>query len=170
MTHIITFTHRKIDPLAPDPSLLVLADIAHALSMLCRYTGHTSEFYSVAEHCVHVSDLLPLEHALTGLMHDASEAYLSDLSGPLKASGKMGQYLKAEKRLMDVIAREFGFAFPLPKEVVAMDEALLHAEMEQLFRGYYPYGRFPNAAKITVACWSPKEAERQFLNRFHALK
>src|SRR4051812_16341267 len=58
--------------------------IAHALSNLCRYTGHSKRFYSVAEHCVLVSRLVDPRFAFEGLMHDASEAFCGDVASPLK--------------------------------------------------------------------------------------
>ena len=50
-----TFTGRQFFPLDPDPQDIDIVDIAHSLAMQCRYNGHTDRFYSVAEHCVHVS-------------------------------------------------------------------------------------------------------------------
>lgn len=164
---IITYTQRLINPLAPDPSMITIADIAHSLSMVCRFNGHVENFYSVAEHCVHVCDLLPVEHSLAGLLHDASEAYICDLPSPIKSSPTLAGYRIAEDNMMRIIAAEYGFEYPLAPEVVAMDEALLHAELEHLFRGYFPYGTFPDAAKVKIRCWSPKTAEQKFLSRFH---
>lgn len=70
--------------LHPDPEAVRIEDIAHALSNQCRYNGHTSEFYSVAEHSVRVSSCLPPKHQLAGLLHDAAEAYVGDIVRPLK--------------------------------------------------------------------------------------
>ena len=88
---IQTYTGRCVDPLDVDPREVRLADIAHALAMKCRFSGHCQQFYSVAEHSVRVSIQLQLTYRsdikllLLGLLHDAAEAYLPDIVAPLKA-------------------------------------------------------------------------------------
>lgn len=104
-TEIETFTGRFVDVLNPKPETIVMDDIAHALAMTCRYGGHISKFYSVAEHCVLVTRLVKwmLEHDDTphtadykrvqmanALLHDASEAYLGDVVAPLKYALREG--------------------------------------------------------------------------------
>lgn len=95
MTHVPTSsevetsTGRYVNLLEPDPETIVLEDIAHALSQICRYNGHTSRFDSVAEHAVFVSKRLERKHfdvetQLLGLHHDDHEAYLGDVVRPLK--------------------------------------------------------------------------------------
>src|ERR1700744_4853571 len=84
---IQTFTGKKFSPLAPRPEDVDIRDIAHALAMKCRFNGHCSPFYSIAEHSVRVSWLLEQQgkrEALWGLMHDAADAYLPDLGAPIK--------------------------------------------------------------------------------------
>src|SRR5262249_40410739 len=71
-------------PLQPTTAMLRIEDIAQGLAHECRFNGHVREFYSVAEHCVRVSWLVPQAFALEGLLHDASEAYLKDVPSPLK--------------------------------------------------------------------------------------
>src|ERR1019366_6268112 len=80
---IRTYTGILFDFEEPEASPIRIEDIAHALSLLCRFAGHCKEFYSVAEHSVRVSYACPEEHALWGLMHDASEAYCVDVPRPL---------------------------------------------------------------------------------------
>src|SRR6266496_3875421 len=87
----------------PKPEDVDIRDIAHALSNQCRFTGHTKEFYSVAQHSVLVSTFCAPEDAAWGLLHDASEAYLSDIASPVKKHPDFGPfYLEAEKRITDV--------------------------------------------------------------------
>ena len=74
-----TYTGIQFWPLDPRPEEIDIQDIAHALSLLCRFNGHCQRFYSVAEHSVHVSTILAPEFGLWGLLHDAAEAYLSDI-------------------------------------------------------------------------------------------
>lgn len=97
-----------------------IKSIAHALSNLCRYTGHSKRFYSVAEHCVIVSRLVPEKYAFEGLMHDASEAYCGDVASPLKRL--LPGYRKIEDGVQEAIAMYFGLSYPFPEEVHAADK------------------------------------------------
>jgi hypothetical protein len=86
---IQTFTGRPYDFANPDPAQIDLDDIAHALANACRFAGHVKRFYSVAEHCVRVSELLERwgvggNVPLYGLLHDAHEAYVWDCPRPFK--------------------------------------------------------------------------------------
>jgi len=84
-TWITTFSGRAFDLGNPDPSAITVRDIAHHLSLLCRYTGACRQFYSVAQHSCLVAELLPARLKLAGLLHDAAEAYTGDWSSPMKA-------------------------------------------------------------------------------------
>jgi hypothetical protein len=135
MDWIQTRTGKKFYPFAPRPEDIDIEDIAHALSMLCRYAGHTSQFYSVAEHSVHVAEALVLagqpKHVVAaGLMHDATEAYLVDLPRPVK-NGLPG-YKDAEVRLAAVIAEKFGLPPVAPPIVKEFDTRILRNEAEAL--------------------------------------
>ena len=103
-----TFSGLRFWPLDPNPEKILIADIAHALAHQCRFGGHASKFYSVAEHSVHVSQLCLPEDALWGLLHDASEAYLVDLPRPLKLLPEFAPYREAERRLQRAVALRFG--------------------------------------------------------------
>lgn len=107
-----TYTGKRFDPLNPDPSLIDIQDIAHALSNICRFGGHSSRFYSVAEHSVLVGEALwNLHHdadlALAGLLHDAAEAYLGDVPRPLKYRPEFKFFREAEDKLLGMIAERF---------------------------------------------------------------
>lgn len=80
----ITLTGRKVHLWDPQPDQICLEDIAGALSRICRFGGMISRHYSVAQHSVLVSHLCPPDLAQIGLLHDATEAYLGDVIGPLK--------------------------------------------------------------------------------------
>lgn len=80
----LTLTGRKVHVLNPQPDQICLEDIAGALSRICRFGGMIANHYSVAQHSVLVSKICPPELAQIGLLHDATEAYLGDVIGPLK--------------------------------------------------------------------------------------
>ena len=123
---IATFSGRYVDPLHLSPDDVNIEDIAHALANQCRFTGHTLEFFSVAQHSVLVMRTLPIEHKFWGLLHDASETYLSDVARPLKQDPYFGQaYRGAEGRAMRAIASAFDLPWPEPPEVKVADNVLL---------------------------------------------
>lgn len=142
--------------------------IAHSLAMQCRFNGHTSKFYSVAEHCAHAHDLVPEVYRLEALLHDASEAYLCDLPRPLKKSGEIGRlYQVAENDLMQIISHKFDFQWLLPIEVCIVDDELLHAEALQLMQPLHPdFGLPGKPANIILPCWNPTQARFEFMERF----
>lgn len=159
-------------PAAPTPDTITIGDIAASLSKLCRFGGHCSEFYSVAEHSVLVSLAVPREFALQGLMHDATEAYVVDV--PRAVKQMLGDvYAQAEARVWQVIAAKFGLPLALDPSVKRADDAVLLAEKEVLMRGgptNMPDG-WPavEPADVPVVGYGPSYARDLFLRRFHAL-
>lgn len=103
---IMTFSGRRIDLLSLNQNVYNILDIAHALSNICRFTGHTRSFYSVAQHSVLVSLLVPPEDALAGLLHDAAEAFLGDVTSPLNQL--LPNYQAIERRIGKAILAHFG--------------------------------------------------------------
>jgi hypothetical protein len=100
---IMTFTGKHFYPYSPIVEDIDIQDIAHALSQICRFGGHCSRFYSVAEHSILVSIRCPQELKLVGLLHDAAEAYLGDVPTPLKQEW----FQKTEHNLMMAIYKRF---------------------------------------------------------------
>jgi hypothetical protein len=169
---IQTFTGKRFYVLDPREEEVCIEDIAHALSNLCRFTGHVREFYSVAQHSLHVSELCPEELALQGLLHDASEAYLNDLNRPLKRSEELRGYREIEARVQEVIARAFGLpGGRMPVAVKQADDLALAGEaqalMAPLLSGWGKYAA-PTATFIMPPLL-PKQAETLFLRRFSLL-
>ena len=130
MSSIVTF-HGSVFPLSPfDPSKIFIEDIAVSLSRLPRFNGHTREFYSVAEHSVHVSEVvgqIDPDLALDGLLHDATEAYLGDMSRPLRLLLSPA-YGEIEAELQAVMGKKFGFMPDVRGIVGGVDNAMLVAE------------------------------------------
>lgn len=189
---IQTYTGRKFFPLQPDPRQLDIRDIARALSMLCRYVGHVSRFYSVAEHSVRVSreverrliveegyaenDQWTLQCARWGLIHDASEAYMNDVSRPVKIQPELEGYRKREKRLQRVIAEWCGLSPNEPQIVTDVDSEILGTEARQLKSPVHPdwgkttrTGSLPPDFPGIVLGWPPSKAEAIFLKRYQRL-
>src|ERR1700683_336889 len=98
---IVTFSGRRFYVLDPRPSDVRIEDIAHSLSLQCRFNGHVKNFYSVAQHSVLVSERCDPADALYGLLHDASEAYIGDMSAPLKHTDEMTAFRDAERHVMN---------------------------------------------------------------------
>lgn len=165
---MLTATGGAFYPLDPRPEEVQIEDIAHALAMSCRYGGHCSRFYSVAEHSVLMASKAPTGLELATLLHDASEAYLQDVIRPVKVH--LTNYIDIENRLMAVIATKYGFAWPLHPEVKRLDEAMIGAEREQAVN--FPKGKAWSQWKpvdpldVTVQFWTPKRARAEFLLAF----
>jgi uncharacterized protein len=168
---IQTFSGRQFFPLEPRVQDVCIEDIAHGLSNLCRYGGHTECFYSVAQHCLLVSRVVPREHALRGLLHDAAEAYLIDVPRPIKHSIGMEAYRAAESRLQSVVYQSFGLSPEDPACIKHADRQLLRTEQRDLMKPA-PVAWEDNRAgalDMNIEPLLPRAAESAFLKRFYAL-
>lgn len=167
---LVSFTGKEVQLLGTDPDSITIEDIAHALSNLCRYTGHSEVFYSVAEHSLLASYLVPRHLALEALLHDAAEAYLGDVATPLKRLLK--EYSVIEEALETVIANKFKLAYPWPEEIKKADLQMLCVERHRLIADSpteWESLRGVNAPDITLLRLSPDQAKVMFLNRYKAL-
>lgn len=154
-----------LDPRAPE---IDIKDVAHSLSLQCRFGGHTNTFYSVAEHSVRVSRAVPPEHALWGLLHDAAEAYLVDLPRPIKRFSEMGAlYREIEEHLMTCVCIRFGLDLTEPPAVKVADVALLMTEKRDLMKMEpKPWEDTSEPLPDRIEPWDWKIAKWEFLQRF----
>jgi len=179
---IYTYSGGMIRPLDPNPDDINIVDIAHALSNQCRYTGHTRRFYSVAEHCLLATALVAEEMGknpasidvqFETLLHDASEAYLSDIARPIKkAPGFAETYLKYEAGLERAIGVRFGIPGEMSPMVKWADERILGIEVYTLLPDTFvrAYGPIPAwHSRFEPRCMSPRTAEEAFLDAFWRL-
>jgi hypothetical protein len=169
-----TFTGRRVHSLSPSPDEIDIDDIAHSLSQQCRFLGHTDGFYSVAQHSVLVSELVPQVDALWGLLHDAAEAYLCDLPAPIKSEPEMHVYRAAETRLLAAVASKFGLNPVIPYSVKQADRIVLATEFRDVTTvddldwivgecGFAPSDSLP------IVPWPSIVAEDRFLRRYWEL-
>lgn len=169
MSWIQTFTGKQFFPLSPSLETIDVRDIAHSLSLQCRYNGHCRVFYSVADHSLRVARIVSPDHALWGLLHDAAEAYLTDLPRPIKLA--VVGYDRLEDAVLQVIARRFELGWPMPEEVRRADDVMLATEMRDLLGP--PPEPWPLSAaprEESVVPLSPREAEHAFLERYRELR
>lgn len=163
-----TYSGRIVDLSGFSEDDIHIEDIAHALSQIVRFTGHITKPYTVAQHSVLVSRLCPGEHALWGLLHDASEAYLGDVSTPLKSL--LPEYREIEGRVQREIAGRFGLPWPIPTEVKEADRQALMMEKRGLFASQVPWpGEFETDPSSVTEVLDPLCAKWVFLSRLEEL-
>lgn len=152
----------------PQAEEIFIEDIAHALSMQCRFNGMCSDFYSVAQHSYLVSYACDPDDAFWGLMHDASEAYLGDMISPLKEY--MKEYKRAEGRVMRAVCKKFYMDEREPDSVIHADRVLLATEKRDLTKPEAaPWGLAYKPLATKIVGLSPSTARTLFLERFHEL-
>lgn len=144
MTTIQTASGREVSLLTPAANDIYWPDICHALSQICRFTGHTREFYSVAQHSVAVADLVAddAEAVSYALIHDAHEAFVNDLATPLKQAMReethegAQSYNRIRDRFDAAIHQAAGLQYPVPdhiaRKVKRADNIMLVSESRDL--------------------------------------
>lgn len=168
MSYIRTSSNKIFNYLDLENSQIDIDDIATALSFIPRWLGHTNKFYSVAQHCCWCADHTE-GNRLEALMHDATEAYLSDLPSPLKAL--LPDYQNMEKNVSIVLAIKFGFDYPYSIETHEVDKKALQIErifIKGLDKNYEPLENKVNINAFEY--WSSEKAKEEFLKRFKNLK
>lgn len=168
---ITTVSGRFFDLLRPEEYEFDIEEIGYALSNLCRYTGHVNGFYSVAEHSVLVSRLVPEKLALTGLLHDASEAFMGDVSSPLKKL--LPEYKRIEDRVQNAIAAHFGLEYPFPHEIHEADKRMYWQERQEIadngVRDTVWHQNLRATRKEKAKGMMPEMAFRMFMSEFEKI-
>lgn len=169
---ILTYSGVYFDFEHPEKSVISIEDIAHGLSNVCRFAGQCKHFYSVAQHSIYVSQMMPTkELALVGLLHDATEAYIGDVTAPLKQL--MPEYKVIERRVHNAIFERFGLDPKMPPIIKQVDLRMLATEQQQLMpphddewqliAGIEPYS-------MKIERWYTQDsAYSAFINRFEEL-
>lgn len=173
---ITTYTKIQFNTFQPEEDKIVIEDIAHALSMMTRANGHFPEFFSVGQHSIQccreaiARNYVP-QTALACLLHDASEAYLADVTRPVKKH--MTMYLQIEKQLQRMIYHKLLGYVPMGEEAVLVkniDDACLYYEFYH-FMGEKLYPTEPVMMSEAVYEVQPmKDVETEFLNLYYKLK
>lgn len=178
-TWFLSFSGHKINPYDLTPNDIKIEDIAHSLSLICRFGGHCREFYSVAQHSVQVSYCVSQDNKLLALLHDATEAYIGDMVRPLKVT--IPQYNDIERDVWLAICGKFNLpttsSIHLPEEVDIADCRMLLTEKRDLLnnsQGHvwgYPQAKYPDLQPIPkkIHCWSAEESKRKFLYWYNKL-
>lgn len=154
---------------APHESAFTIEDIAHGLAQICRYSGQCRNFYSVAEHSLLVSETAA-GFEFEALMHDAAEAFLGDVTRPLKQM--LPEFKRIEAEVEHAIFERFGIVHPLSPEVKKADLRVLAAEQRQIMPAGtdgWVRGQKVEPAPVTVRHLPPMEAKAAFMERFNAL-
>lgn len=159
------------DFLNPDGSEYTIEDVAHALSLINRFNGHTDRFYSVAQHSVLASEHVRAGWEYEALMHDAPEFVVGDMTRPL--SELCPDYKALKKRIEASVCRRFEVLYPFPPVIHEIDIRMLRTEQEQLMdAGNDVWGITQGVEPIPVRLmsWSPEHARKRFLERYHELR
>jgi 5'-deoxynucleotidase YfbR-like HD superfamily hydrolase len=168
---IRTFTGQYVDVFFPDINTITIEDIAHGLARQCRFSGHTINYYTVAQHSIWVALRLPKHLQLEGLLHDASEAFCVDIPSPIKKH--FTQYHTIEDNVMKVIAQKFNIQYPFHSEIKIVDKEALYWEWNnKVLKDVSEEDNWSPKELKDVSeedNWSPKEAERKFLELYYQL-
>jgi hypothetical protein len=173
-SYIETVSGKKFFFLDPKEEDFDIKDIAHALSLNCRFTGHCNTFYSVAEHCWHMSRMAPEEHAFACLLHDASEAYITDVASPIKQH--LPEYIKIEERILSRLFNKYNLPYPMSPIVKYLDRVMLSTEAYYLIPSkgvdweLWGNKRPPVQHTFRPLGFTPDRAKQLFLDRFYELK
>lgn len=169
---LLTFTGKQFFPLDPRPDDICIEDIAHGLSLLCRFAGQCRSFYSVGEHSLLVERAMKgddVRMRLGALLHDAAEAYIVDVPRPVKR--QLAMYRDIELNIEVAIAEKFELYWPIKQPVIeGIDNRILLDERDQLMTpSPHDWGIPGKPIGVRIHGHHPQLAESQFLRRFNEL-
>ena len=173
MSKILMSNGEYYDYSQPWESEYDVLTVAQALSNICRFNGHTREFYSVAQHCVEMSNLVPPNYALAALMHDAHEAFVGDVPTPLKRL--LGQQFADIDLLAQLnIATRFGIPYnSLTSKVIKnADMIMLSTERRDLLPPHFNddvWPQLPQPITSRIVPWDCRKANHEFIKRYETL-
>lgn len=175
MSTITTYSKKPFDPVTATAEEVQIRDIAHALSLMCRANGHFPHFYSVAQHCVNcVKEAEARGYSkrvqLGCLLHDASEAYLSDVTRPIKQL--LPYYLEVEERLQDTIFDKWITPTLTAEErshIFEVDDALLYHEFMEIMGERVAETAPPLYGTLDFSCVEFSLVEEHYLQLFEHL-
>lgn len=167
---ILLLSGEYFDIAEPEASAFQVSDIAHALGNICRFTGHPERFYSVAEHSVICSHMVPPEDAMAALMHDAAEAFIGDVSAPLKSL--LPDYMAVTHRVEQAVWSRLGLPLTLPPSVKIADRRALAVEQRVCMGNGDDWGIDEPTDEdcALIRFLSPEDARAAFLERYHDLR
>lgn len=158
---ITTFIGDKFHYNDPQEHEIHIRDIAHALSLKCRFSGHCRTFYSVGEHSIRVAEILPPELQLAGLLHDAAETYLPDIPRPIKYYYGLQE---AEEKIIEVLQHRYQFS--ISKEIKEADSILLATEARDLMPNTDGWAELPEPLERRIVPMSMTAVELVFTTMF----
>lgn len=141
----------------PTPEMICIEDIAHGCAYQPRFAGHLNRHYSVAQHSILSAERATPKNKLAALLHDGSEAYMLDMPTPIKAL--LPDYKTYEHKLMEVIAKKFGFQFPFDPEIKIIDKYMVRMEWEKMVE----------TDDKTFKCLTALQAKKEFLRMYYEL-
>jgi len=176
MEYIVTYKGERFTPLQPDINQIHIEDIAHSLSLMCRANGHIDYFFSVAQHSINCAleakaRKYTARVQLACLLHDASEAYISDITRPVKYY--LTQYKEIEKHLQDVIYTKY-LGAPLPEEEFTLmnqiDNDMLVCELNALMKNKKIFNTKPTLKSTpSLKYKTQQETETEYLKIYYGI-
>jgi 5'-deoxynucleotidase YfbR-like HD superfamily hydrolase len=170
-TCIRTYSGLYFDFANIESNIILIEDIVQGLSHIGRFVGHTETLYTVAQHSVLASYIVPEEEAFAALMHDASEAYTGDLNKPLKEL--LPEFKVIESKIEAHIFKTFGLPSELSDSVKYADRVMLATEQRDIMnaqddRWVFTAGVSPMEKRIKVV--DSVTARKMFMDRFNELR